>query len=218
MLTHISILPLTLHMFFLHSQFLSNFISHILLLVCLFLFTLQPNVSLSSQHCIPPSLSLLEILGKDLCTSSHCGPRCVLPYWGQTGHLRHGLHRQIGRQAGIRLWDRPCSSCYRTHIKTKMLTCYICAGVLGAAHASSLLDDSVSGRPQGKKSVDSVVLPVKSLSSSCPSIFLPNFCLYYFLKKIYLFCLILFYVSVLSLEPSLLIFNNDQELESIPPK
>jgi hypothetical protein len=59
-------------------------------------------------------------------------------------------------------------------METKMLTCYICAGGLSPAHAHSLVDNSVSGSPQGSRFVDSVGLPVESLSSSGSLIFLSS--------------------------------------------
>jgi hypothetical protein len=55
-------------------------------------------------------------------------------------------------------------------MKTKLLICYICAGGLGSAHAYSLLGDSVSKSTHGSRLVDSIVLPLYSLSSSSPSI------------------------------------------------
>ena len=59
-------------------------------------------------------------------------------------------------------------------MKTKLLTCYICARDLGAPIASCLLGDSVSGKPQGSRLVDSVGLSVESLTSSGPSVLPPT--------------------------------------------
>ena len=52
-------------------------------------------------------------------------------------------------------------------METKLLICYICAKGLGPACAHSLVGGSVSERLQGSRLVDSVDLPVESLSF-CP--------------------------------------------------
>jgi hypothetical protein len=57
-------------------------------------------------------------------------------------------------------------------MKTKMLICYIGTGDLGPAQAHSLVGDSISRSPQESRLVNSVGLPVESLSSLGPSIFL----------------------------------------------
>ena len=52
-----------------------------------------------------------------------------------------------GRHIGSRLRDSPYSSCWGTHMKTKLLICYICAGGLGPACVRSFVGDSVSKGP-----------------------------------------------------------------------
>jgi hypothetical protein len=78
-----------------------------------------------------------------------------------------------GRSEGSRLRDNPCSSSWETRMKTKLLICYVCAEILGPAHACSLVGDLVSGSLQGSRLVEFVDVPAESLSSSGPSIFLP---------------------------------------------
>jgi hypothetical protein len=56
-------------------------------------------------------------------------------------------------------------------MKIKLHFFYICTGDLGPAHACSLVDGSVSGRPKGSRLVDSVGLSVDFLSSSSSSFF-----------------------------------------------
>jgi hypothetical protein len=55
-------------------------------------------------------------------------------------------------------------------MKTKLLTCYMCVGSQGSAHAHTLVRDSVSGSPQGSRLVDPVGLHGEFLSSLNPSI------------------------------------------------
>jgi hypothetical protein len=45
----------------------------------------------------------------------------------------------------------PHSSCWETHMKTKLHICYVCAGGLNPVHACSLVGGSVSGSPQGSR-------------------------------------------------------------------
>jgi hypothetical protein len=49
-------------------------------------------------------------------------------------------------------------------MKIKLYICYICTETLGSAYVYSLVDSSVSGNPQASRLVDSVFLPVESLS------------------------------------------------------
>lgn len=69
--------------------------------------------------------------------------------------------------------DSPCSSCKETSMTNKLLICDISAGSTVQASAYSLVGDSVSGNSQGWRLIDSVGLPVDSLSSSCPLVHLP---------------------------------------------
>lgn len=51
------------------------------------------------------------------------------------------------RQADSKLGDNPCSSCWRTCMKTKLLICDIHVGGLDPAHAHSLVIQSL-GTPK----------------------------------------------------------------------
>jgi hypothetical protein len=68
----------------------------------------------------------------------------------------------------------PCSSCWWTHMKTKLHIYYLCARCLGLVHASPLFDGSVSGNLQGSRFKDSVGFPVGFLSLLGPSMLLPT--------------------------------------------
>jgi hypothetical protein len=56
-------------------------------------------------------------------TSSYCRIRHILSHWGQTRWSISGCrsHRQVGN----RLRNSLCSSCWRTHMKIKLLIYYI---------------------------------------------------------------------------------------------
>jgi hypothetical protein len=58
------------------------------------------------------------------------------PTEARLGSLVRG--RGVTDRQATRLRDSPCSSCWGTLMKTKLLTCYICAGVLGLACVCSL--------------------------------------------------------------------------------
>jgi hypothetical protein len=58
-------------------------------------------------------------------------------------------------------------------LETKLPIFYICAGGIGPVCVHSLVGYSVSGNPQGPRLVDSVGLPVESLSYSGPPILFP---------------------------------------------
>ena len=49
--------------------------------------------------------------------------------------------------AGNRIRDNPHSSCWRTHMKTKLHICYKCVGGLGPPPACSLVGSSASVIP-----------------------------------------------------------------------
>ena len=51
-------------------------------------------------------------------------------------------------------WDRPHYSCWRTHMKTELLSSFICVWALGRTHACSLDGSSESKSPQGSWLID----------------------------------------------------------------
>jgi hypothetical protein len=57
-------------------------------------------------------------------------------------------------KVGNRVGDIPCSSCYRTYMKTNLHICYLYIGDI--AHVSSLVGGSVSVSPHVPRLVDSV--------------------------------------------------------------
>ena len=78
--------------------------------------------------------------------------------------------RERDLQAGSSFRESSHSSCWGTHVKTKLHICYICVrGRLCSAYVSSLVCGSVSEDVQGFMLVDYVGLPVEFLSPSGPS-------------------------------------------------
>jgi hypothetical protein len=103
--------------------------------------------------------------------TSHCRTRHIL------SHLRSDMAAQLGEQHPQRsnsFRDSPCSSCWGTHMKTKLYIWCTCAGLLGPALEHSLVGGSVSGIPQGSKIVDSVGLFVEPLSLPGSSVLPPT--------------------------------------------
>jgi hypothetical protein len=76
-------------------------------------------------------------------TSSHCSTRCILSCWGQARGPGFAVSQTI-REVGSRFRDSLCSSCWGTHMKTKLHIWYIYAEGLGPACAHSLVGGGFS--------------------------------------------------------------------------
>lgn len=96
---------------------------------------------------------------------------------GLNTSLRPEKTVQLGErdpQTGNRVRVSHHSSCWKTHVKTKLHICYLCVKDLDtAAHVWSSVSDLVSMTLQGFRFFDSVSIPVESLSLPLVSSFLP---------------------------------------------
>lgn len=82
-------------------------------------------------------------------TLTCCRTRCILSHWGQSWQPGfNGMQRKHQSQRG------PLLQLLGLHMITKLCICYICAGVLGSAHACSLVGSSVSVNFHGPRLVD----------------------------------------------------------------